>query len=227
MAFAYLVRGDPLSSALLHISGALWGLVAGVLLVKLGWVDCEGWDVFSLITKRRALRQAWRQREARLDLARTNRKRPKVVIADDERPVPMSEDRAAKALAKLRRSIEAGDADAMQEGLDRWLAATAGRPPRDDLLGVIKAMHDRKATAASVAPMRAFCRLYPEGSSKVRLRLAHVLIRESSRPTEARRHLLLVAPEGLDAHLKGVRQSLLDEADRMIDDGVLEVEEDA
>jgi thioredoxin-like negative regulator of GroEL len=150
-----------------------------------------------------------------------------VVIAEGGPPGQSPEERAAKLLAKLRRSIESGDIETAESTFKAWMIATGDRPPRDVLLGLIKSMHEREELAASVPMMRAFCRAHPETSGKVRLRLATVLIRELGRPTEARRHLLQVEPEGLDSSLRRVRQTLLDEADRMIDDGVLEVEEDA
>ena len=31
-----------------HLSGAFWGTVVGLVMLKAGLVDCEGWDVFSL-----------------------------------------------------------------------------------------------------------------------------------------------------------------------------------
>jgi membrane associated rhomboid family serine protease len=223
----FMIRGDPMSSGLLHISGTLWGLVAGVLLLKLGWVDCEGWDVFSLMKKRKGLREAWKAREARLDLSKANRRRPKVVIADGAPAGPSPEERAAKLLAKARRAIDSGDMETAGSAFEAWLAATGDRPPRETLLGLIKAMHERGELASSVPLMRAFCRAHPEMSARVRLRLATVLVRDLGRPTEARRHLLLVSPESLDVSLRRVRQTLLEEADGMIADGVLEVEEDA
>ena len=36
-----------------HLSGAFWGMVVGIVLLKAGLVDCEGWDVFALWIKRR------------------------------------------------------------------------------------------------------------------------------------------------------------------------------
>ena len=105
------------------------------------------------------------------------------------------------------------------------MASSANRPPRDALLGVIKAMHERREWAASIPPMRALCRLYPEKSEKVRLKLASLLIRELERPTEARRHLLRISDDALDAPLRQYRQTLLKNAETMIEEGVLEIEE--
>jgi membrane associated rhomboid family serine protease len=222
----FMIRGDPMSSGLLHISGAFWGLLTGILLVKLGWVDCEGWDVFSLMHKRRALRKAWESREARLDRARENQTLPKAMRSEEDRPSLSSGERAAKLLAKVHRSIETGDLNAAEAAFEKWMVASANRPPADALRGVIKAMHGREEWAASVPPMRALCRLHPERSEKARLKLASILIRELGRPTEARRQLLQISHETLDSSLQRFRQTLLKEAEQMIDDGVLEVEED-
>jgi membrane associated rhomboid family serine protease len=41
--------GFTVSTAVLHMSGAVVGLVVGVMFVKLEWVDCEGWDLFSVM----------------------------------------------------------------------------------------------------------------------------------------------------------------------------------
>lgn len=46
------VRGasadQPVTSAALHLLGAALGFPLGVLFVKRKWVDCEGWDLFSI-----------------------------------------------------------------------------------------------------------------------------------------------------------------------------------
>lgn len=38
-----------MSSEVIHLLGALVGLGAGIGLLKLGWVDCEKWDLFSVL----------------------------------------------------------------------------------------------------------------------------------------------------------------------------------
>lgn len=222
-----LIRGDPMSSGLLHISGAFWGLIVGALLLKARWVDCEGWDAFSLLGKRRALKRAWHEREARLDRGRDAEKLPRSMRSEEDRPGLSPEERAARRLRKVHRAIEAGDGAAAQAAFAKWIEAVPDRPPREVLLEIIKALHARQEWASSVPAMRALCRHHPRGSDKVRLKLASLLIRDLGRPTEARRHLLQIAPDGHDPTFLRARQTLLEEADRMIEDGVLEVEEDA
>jgi membrane associated rhomboid family serine protease len=226
VVLTYLVRGDPMSSGLLHISGAFWGLVAGVVLLKSGWVNCEGWDVFSLLRKRRALREAWEARGMRQERTRANERLPKSMRAEEDRPGVTPEERAARRLAKVHRAIDSGDADAAQAAFGKWMDAVAGQPSREDLLKIVKALHARGDWVASVAPLRALCRLHPDGSERARLKLASVLVRELQRPAEARRHLLQLPAARLDAAGRRVHRMLLEEADRMIDAGVLELDEE-
>lgn len=221
-----MIHGDPMSSGLLHISGAAWGLVTGIALVKLGWVDCEGWDVFALARKRKGLRKAWGAREARLDLSKRNQSLPRSKRDEDDRGGLSPEERSARRLARVHEAIAAGDTAGAGAAFAKWMDAVGNRAPRESLLGVIRAMHERGETAASVPPLRALCRIHPERSEKARLKLASILVRELDRPAEARRHLLQIADAGLDPALLRARTALLADADRMIEEGVLELEED-
>lgn len=40
--------GFSMGSAVGHLVGAFWGAGIGVAMLKLGWVDCENWDLFAL-----------------------------------------------------------------------------------------------------------------------------------------------------------------------------------
>lgn len=224
--FKYLMHGDPMSSALLHVSGAIWGLLVGILILKAGWVDCEGWDVFSLLTKKRGLRDAWREREARLDLAKQSEKLPRTALLDNGAPGASAEERSTRLLNKTHRAIEAGDILTAQATYEKWANTLTSVPPREVLLGIISDFHGRQQWAASVPPMRALCKHYPDRSSKARLKLAGILMRELNRPTEALRHLEKLQPASLDPTLRNMHHTLLTHARKMIDEGVLEVEEE-
>jgi len=39
-----------MGTAALHLSGAMFGFAAGVLFLKKGWVDCENWDLFRVLS---------------------------------------------------------------------------------------------------------------------------------------------------------------------------------
>lgn len=225
VGLTYLIRGDPLSSGLLHLSGAAWGLAVGLIFLRLGLVDCEGWDVFSLLKKRRELRRAWVARGTQQARNRENDRLPRSAVAAEDRPGLPAAERLARLRSKLDAALALGDEPTTHAAFARWLDA-AGRPPREDLLAIIKALQARGDGPAAVPPMRALCRLYPDRADKVRLVLAAHLLRDLERPTEARRHLRLVAEDRLadDAQRRYLRK-LLAEAERLIDEGVLEVEE--
>lgn len=42
------LNGFSMGSAFGHLVGAFWGTGIGVAMLKLGWVDCENWDLFAL-----------------------------------------------------------------------------------------------------------------------------------------------------------------------------------
>jgi hypothetical protein len=46
--FLYASSGTYFSSSMLHLLGAAVGFPLGIILLKRGDVDCEGWDLFSL-----------------------------------------------------------------------------------------------------------------------------------------------------------------------------------
>ena len=66
--------GQIMISEMGHLSGALWGSVIAILILKLGLVDCEGWDAFSLWAKHRELGRQWKARGERLDREKENSK---------------------------------------------------------------------------------------------------------------------------------------------------------
>ena len=94
-------------SELGHLSGAFWGLAVGLAMLKLGWVDCEGWDVFSLLKKRRELAKNWKKRGEQLDRRKKADRmvHRRMVAAEADDP----DERAASALEKVRKLIDMGD----------------------------------------------------------------------------------------------------------------------
>lgn len=57
--------GFTVSTAMLHMSGAIIGLIVGIAFLKLGWVDCEGWDLFAVMAGEEGKRRSTRKRTKR------------------------------------------------------------------------------------------------------------------------------------------------------------------
>jgi membrane associated rhomboid family serine protease len=207
-----------------HLSGAFWGAVLATALLKAGWVDCEGWDLFSLATRKRQLARDWKQRGAMLDRGKkATRKRKKV---EQEAAEVSPAQRAEAAVRKVQSLIEMGDFAGALALYDKSARTLVRWPAQSDLMAMIKAMHAQKAEAESVRLMRDHCRYYPEASSRVRLKLAQVLIRDRQRPAEALRVLADADPDSLAPDLDALRRKLARQAEQMQEDGVLELEGD-
>jgi membrane associated rhomboid family serine protease len=229
------VEGKIMVSEMGHLSGAFWGSVVAITLLKAGLVDCEGWDVFSVWARYRKLTQDWKKRGELLD--RINRpalKRGKSKTkASGDRSDETGgagiefEDRSAAAVRKIRRLIENGDTDGALEAYRK-----AGRtlfgwpPPQPELYELIKALHARDALVPSIRLMRDHCERYPHDSTKMWLKLAQVLLRDCHRPGAARKVLDAIPTGLLSGDLEKARRKLASQAEQMLEAGVLEVEGD-
>jgi membrane associated rhomboid family serine protease len=219
------LTGQAVVSELGHLSGAFWGLILATVMLKAGWVDCEGWDMFTLWAKRKQLAKDWKLRGERLE--RQNRpvksKRKKEVEVDEEASI---EDRSASALKRVRKLIEMGDYAGAVAAYDKSARSLVNWPTPADHLELIKAMHARKAEADSIPLLRDYCRKHAEVPPRIRLKLAQILIRVRQRPTEALRVLGALDLGSLPPDLETTRLKLEHQAVTMQEDGVLELEGD-
>lgn len=218
--------GDALLQALIHLPGAVWGFVIGTVLVKAEWVDCEGWDLYSLLSKRRRLGREWKRRGERLD--RQKRRKPKArhAKARSKESELSPEERAANATQKLRERLDASDFDNARAYFERTARTLTGWPSEPVMLDIIKSLHARKERVASVPYMEAYCQRFPEQGDRMRLKLAQVLIRDRQRPAHGLRVLEQVPESSLAADLRPIRRQLETLAQQMLEEGVLELEED-
>lgn len=219
------LTGQAVVSELGHLSGAFWGLAVGLAMLKLGWVDCEGWDVLSLWKKDRKLAKDWKRREARLDRQKKTERAPRRrADAGGEPAEPSVEERSAAALKKVRKLVDMGDFASAVAAYDRSARMIPDWPDSPDLLALIKAMHARDGEGDSLPLMRDYCRKYPGVASKMRLKLAQVLIRDREKPAGALRVLAEIPEGSLAGQLENVRLQLIRQAERMREEGVLELE---
>ncbi len=222
------VTGRAVISELGHLSGATWGAILAFGMLKADWVDCEGWDIFSVLAKRRALAQQWKQRgEALARNERSLKASVKAATATTRSETESNpKERSVAAVRRVRKLIEMGDMDGAVMAYDKAARTLVAWPSQPDLYDLIKAMHARKAEADSIRLMRDHCRYYPAESVKLRLKLAHVLIHARQRPTAALRVLAEIPAHSLTTDLESARQKLARQATRMQEDGVLELEGD-
>jgi membrane associated rhomboid family serine protease len=218
-----------------HLSGAMWGALLAVAMLKANLVDCEEWDVFTMWSRWRKLGREWKKRGERLERqkeavrasvrAHTRAKRAgEEVEADDGGP--SREERAAAAVKHVQWLIEKGNIPGALRAYQKSASSLRGWPTQSELYALIKALHAQGALVDSIPLMRDHCRLYPADSMMVRLKLAQVLIRDCQRPQAALRVLGEFRPGSLPAEAETARQKLVRQADRLCSEGVIEVEGD-
>jgi membrane associated rhomboid family serine protease len=213
-------------SAMLHLSGAFWGVPIGIGMLKLGWVDCENWDIFAVM--------AGRQGKAKSDKL-TSRSRPVVFESEakEARPKASSagqwektpETRAAESTRKIQKQLEVGDPDSVREAYRKARTNPAFEPAEQDLLAWIKELHAREAWKASIPLMRDFLHRFPAKSGRVRIRLAQILVKVQ-RPTQALREIEQLPNGALNGSLDAAKLQVERQARQLIEDGVLELEGD-
>ena len=215
-----------MSTPFLHLTGAVIGMIVGVAMLKAGLVDCENWDIFAVIQGRQGMSKRVANQRKKVSAPRS---------PDADRPV-MAKKSGAKgndlsaespgdaANRKLRRQIEAGDALAAHAAYDKSSRTVAGWQPTDsDWLALIKALVEAKETKPASVVMEDYLRRAENPSPRVRLKLAQILIREQ-RPAHALRVLEGCSGSALPTALETTRRQLLNEANRLRDEGVLELE---
>src|SRR5262249_48853196 len=129
-----------MSSEFLHLSGAFWGGLIGVALVKLKWVDCEGWDGFSLMAKRRKLAEDWKKRgeehtRREASIRKSIRAQAKALAELDSEPDP--EERAEAVVRRVHKLIDRDDIAGALAAYDKAARTLSAWPPKDNLLAMI------------------------------------------------------------------------------------------
>ncbi len=222
------VRSAPPITELAHLTGACWGSLIAIIMLKNDWVDCEGWDLFSRWNKNKKLAKDWKRREERLDRSQKAERRvlKKRTVAEDEAEGPSPQERSANALNKVRKLIEMGDFPSAVSAYDKAARVLPGWPSGPELMDLIKAMHSQKAMVESLPLMRDYCRKHPETAARMQLKMSQVLIRDRERPTHALRVLREIQGGTLPANLEAVRKQLIQQAEELQQEGVLELEGD-
>ncbi len=191
-------------SQVLHLMGAGLGFGIGVVMLKKGWVDCEGWDLFSVWTGTQNKAREEEAEAARKVVSAAQQKvldqlvgagdkkvavRENVLSADDllQATVPLGEavDRD-EMLAKMREAIAAGDPQTAY-GLFEQLADDpfATDLPEADLLKIISLFQKQKLWSASMPAMVRYLQHFQAKESQIRVLLAKILVQVEKRPGQA------------------------------------------
>ena len=174
-------------TGLLHLMGTALGAPLAILLLKTGFVDCEGWDAFTI------------QRNGRPSYSGELEKHREYVQEVARRRERDEEVRADRREA-FRRRLAAGDATGAQGVRHSMVGYDGGFPlERDELFELAQGLDAAKAWADAAAVMEEAIGQYPFGTDAMRIRLATILAGRLDRPQEALHVLDGIDPEMLSA----------------------------
>jgi hypothetical protein len=189
------------TSQALHLMGMGIGFLVGTAMVKRGWVDCEGWDLYSV-------------------LAGQNR-----MTSDDFDEMKKGSMEAHQrrrrhhdaALEQIRQIVADGDPAFAYRAHQKMCRAGDGwRLPETDFLRLIAAFHRKRMWSESVPAMVEYVRSYRGHEPNVRLRLAQVLLATEHNPAQALSVMNKIRSEALSESKRDVLQRLRIKAGRML-----------
>lgn len=191
-----------ISSELLHLAGAMLGFILATAMLKLRQVDCEGWDLYAVIAGREG-------------------EDPDEVETDEEARERQA-DRLKSEILRVRGLSQAGQADAALAAYHTM--RNRDQLPRADLYRLITTMHAKERWSDSVPVMVDYLRRFTEKAAEIRLSLAQILIGNEGRPRQGLRVLAKLPTGSLPPPLERARQKLVQQAEKLGEDGVMELE---
>lgn len=221
-------RGFSVSSALAHAGGAAIGFAVAVGLLKARLVDCENWDLFAVLEGRQGQAKSSRARKARRtppDPLKSERAAPK--RRKTEEKTLSFEDPSAAAVRRLRGHLEFGEIEAAMGLYQKTRQKRPSwRPPESDRLDLIRALIEQGAWDDSIAVMTDHLKEADGPSPRIRLKLAQFLLQKQHRPVRALRVLGEIPEGSLSDALDGMRRQLVQQAERMREEGAFELEDE-
>lgn len=206
-----------LSSEFGHAFGALLGIALAVAMLRLKWVDCEGWDVFTSMSGRFMKSRSAKKKDI---VARP--------VAEDDRqanPNQSAAERFIEAQKQFRKLLTAGNASAalaLYEKTSHF--AVQWQLAEKELLVFVDRLCAENLFNEAVPFLEDYLRRFEKRLVQARLKLAQILIEHQQRPSYALRVLEGLPQATLPENYARLRTKLERQARKMIDDGVLELE---
>ncbi|MBX9788872.1 MAG: rhomboid family intramembrane serine protease [Pirellulales bacterium] len=208
LAFAAL-NEFQVSGPVLHLFGATVGLVAGIVMLKAGWVDCENWDLFAL----------WQGRLGEAPQKSTRALQKEQATRDEQQAKNRST--ARETLRLMLRDGNGTLALALHEKLARTEAGW--QLEESELLALLDALGKQQQAARGMPLLVEYLQRFTSREVPVRLKLAQLSL-EQGRPTQALRVLQKLPDKPLAGRFEALRQRLLAAIDHQREAGAVEFE---
>lgn len=206
-----IVWGSGAIGSATHLMGAAMGAIVGVVLLKTDVVECEDYDLFSVLSGTYG--------------SEKQRKREAATAA----PEVQAERRADKAQETRRRFEAFLQIDQPQQALVTLQRARMLKLPleldRKQLLALIAGLQKQKLWVESAPLMAELLSRFPEGSQAVRLKLAQVCVVELDKPGKALEILDGLNGQPLTPQLVAARDKVRAFASRKVEEGAVEIDD--
>jgi membrane associated rhomboid family serine protease len=201
-----------MTSQILHLMGAASGFVVGVAMLKWRWVDCENWDLFSVMKERHL--------KSRDELA-------KEALSSDEGQKKLADHRV-NLQTHLRNYLAAGEAAAAL-AVHRRAKIQFGANweiGEQEHIQLISGLQKAEKWDDAVQMMGEYLQTRHERAHLVRLALAQLLVERLGRPKQALKVLSKLDPKSIAPKQQAVYNRLVERAKKDAEDDPFEVTAD-
>ncbi len=226
---ALLLSKFEMGSSGLHMVGCVIGLTVGVVFLRMGWVDCEKWDLFSVLSGKygRFAEQDWAS-GGHSPTGKTYGELPIPTGIEDSGDGPASVTRAKKttnAMKQVNALIDSGDVlTAAEELMSMRLHETDICPDEARMRKLAMGLLQAQAFDDAEIWLQEYLDHYPEDNAWARIRMAQLLLTQLKRPTAALQTLKGLSLEGVNGQLQTLAKKIVRTAKEQILSGVQDEE---
>ncbi|MCH8048203.1 MAG: rhomboid family intramembrane serine protease, partial [Planctomycetes bacterium] len=154
--------GTAMTSEILHLMGAVVGFGLGVVLIKIQWVDCEGWDLFSVLSGRSQMSE-----EEIYD---------QTVKKEQQEQITQKQQQRVLTKEQINDFIKSGQPQmAYANHLRAAKTWSDWRLDEIELTGMIDAFHKQKMWSDSIPAMVEYLQLHDSRTDQTHLKLTSIL----------------------------------------------------
>ena len=224
-----LLAKFEMGSSGLHMVGCVIGFTVGVVFLRMGWVDCEKWDLFSVLSGKYG-------RFAEADWAigghsptgRTYGELPLPTGTEEVADGASTGKRAIKssnAMKHVNALIDSGDVlTAAEELMAMRLRETDICPDEARMRTLAMGLLQAQAFDDAEIWLQEYIDHYPDDNSWARIRMAQLLLTQFQRPAAALRTLKGLSLAGVNAQMQTLAKKIVRTAKEQILSGVQDEE---
>ena len=224
-----LLSQFEMGSSGLHMVGCVIGFVVGVVYHKKGWVDCENWDLFSVMSGKYG-------RFAEKDWALGGYSPTGKTYSDIPLPTGATEDdhevvatartrKVSGAMKRVNRLIDDGDVlTAAEELMSMRLHETNICPDEARTRKLAMGLLQAQAFDDAEIWLQEYIDNYPDDNAWARIRMSQLLLTQLRRPMAALQNLKGLSLAGVDQNLQNLAKKIVRTAKEQVRNGIQDEE---